>query len=216
MNQEKIDKIVTLQTVTSFLEANGQLWRSIPIIETYANHLEEVIKGLDEATVDESGLPKLTNTTLPQLRITVAEKMDILDDILEAYAEDTNNSRLLSEAENSKSDYLRLTNDGFERKVNSVLKLLEKNLEQMRPYGITHKEIEDASDAFALYKKTRSEPPNKGSAISIDENIDHLLQEGISVVERLDIVMVRFRSSHPSFYNGFKMISSFEERTDQM
>ncbi len=212
MNNERISQMETLQTVKSYLETNKNLWEYVPIIVTYVDHLVEVIDSLNELTKNTNELPNLSGATLQQLRITIAEKMDILDDILESYAEDTQNEKLLSEADNSKSDYLRLTNDGFERKVTSVLKLLEAHLEEMKPYGISTEDIEHAKDTFHEYQERRARPfiPQDTSS-STYKSIDTTLAEGMNIVNNLSVVMVRFRSSHPSFYNAFQLIGNPDE-----
>ena len=132
--------------------------------------------------------------------------MDVLDDILEAYAEDIKDKDLLNEAENSKSDYLRLTNDGFERKVTLVIKLIDEHSDKLKKYGLLTAQLEEVKKDFEAYQEKRKSPPIKPITLPNDTKIQLLLEEGLASYAKLKNVVVSFRSSHSAFFNGFNAI----------
>lgn len=212
MSPQQDQTLERLRTTLSYLDTNKTIWESVPIVCTYRDHLAEAIENIKGELSNQSEPNELSGSTLQQVRITIAEKMDILDDILEAYAEDIADKKLLEEAENSKSDYLRLTNDGFERKVTTILQLLEEHKSKLGNYGLTNDQMKDVNVDFMIYKEKRMNPklPQKTEQPT-SQQFQLLLEEGISICERLDKVMISFRTSNTSFYNGFKAIATLED-----
>lgn len=214
MSENRDQTLEKLITTLSYLDANTKIWNRVPIVCTYRDHLADAVGSLQEEMTNQSNSSDFSGSTLQQLRITIAEKMDILDDILEAYADDIADKKLLDEAENSKSDYLRLTNDGFERKVTTILQLLDKHKEQLGNYGLTQEQVADVKANFDAYKEKRTQPQiSQKSKEPNSQQFQLLLDEGISIYDRLGKVMVRFRTSNSSFYNGFKAIDLMESTT---
>jgi len=209
--EEQHQSLEKLATALSYLDTHKEIWMAVPIVNTYRNHLAEAINSVKEELSDTSEKLDFGSGTLQQLRITIAEKMDVLDDILEAYAEDIADKKLLDEAKNSKSDYLRLTNDGFERKVNEVFHLLKSHQQALADYGMTKEHMDDVEKDFTDYQDKRANPVS--ATKSIDQNstqIRLLLEEGDQAFDRLSKVMVSFRSSNQAFYRGFQAIKSDE------
>ena len=204
--QQSLDKMTA---ALSYLDTNKEIWASTPIIVTYHQHLSESLGTLRATLSEQPNKLDFGTGQLHQLRITIAEKMDILDDVLEAYAHDIQDKNLLEEAQNSKTDYLRLTNDGFERKVTEVLSLLETHQEQLKQYGLASDQVADVNNDFSSYKEKRSNPnPTQHTASLDDPQVQLLLDEGQHTYERLGKVMVTFRTSHHAFYHGFMAIDS--------
>ncbi|MEM6644085.1 MAG: hypothetical protein AAF616_13980 [Bacteroidota bacterium] len=198
-----------LETTKSYLDANQTIWSEVPIVSTYRDHLAEAIRSIKESLEEQNEKTDFSSNTLQQLRITIAEKMDIMDDILEAYADDVNDKRLLDEAKNSKTDYLRLTNDGFERKVDTILTLLKKHQIDLKPYGFRDENLQDVLSDFQAYKALRANPRSlqKGN-LKDNAQIGLLVKEGLAACEKLRKVIVSFRTSHSSFFKGFMAIEA--------
>ena len=69
--------------------------------------------------------------------------MDTLDDMPEAYAMDTDNAELTERANNTKSDYPRMSNEDFELKVKQFIGLLEMHLQAVDDYGMSQEQLKD-------------------------------------------------------------------------
>lgn len=202
-----------LTTTLSYLDSNQNLWDSVPIVKTYRDHLADSVNDLKEELSEQPEKLNFGSGTLHQLRITIAEKMDILDDILEAYAEDVADKNLLEVAKNSKTDYLRLTNDGFERKVVNVLKLLGDFQDPLRNFGLSEDQISDVNEDFEAFKTKRNHPQPVQENQEVSPQIQLLLEEATHTCDRLTKVMVRFRTSNSSFYQGFMAIDEIDSRS---
>ncbi|MEQ8626201.1 hypothetical protein [Ekhidna sp.] len=205
MNQRQINKVEMMETTNNYLDANTAIWSAIPIITSYKNRLSQVIDELKTAAQDQDAAQVFIGSNLQTLKITIAEKMDILDDILEAYADDNGNTELLAQAENSKTDYIRLTNEAFETKVKNVISLLESNVAEMADYGLTQDQIDDAKLSFSTYQDKRGMPRSyKVASRQATQSIEELIDEGDKALEKLDRVMKRFKRSNSTFFNGYQ------------
>ena len=205
MNQRQINKVEMMETTNNYLDANTAIWSAIPIITSYKNRLSQVIDELKTAAQDQDAAQVFIGSNLQTLKITIAEKMDILDDILEAYADDNGNTELLAQAENSKTDYIRLTNEAFETKVKNVISLLESNVAEMADYGLTQDQIDDAKLSFSTYQDKRGMPRSyKVASRQATQSIEGLMDEGDKALEKLDRVMKRFKRSNSTFFNGYQ------------
>ena len=102
MNQRKINRLEMMEATHSFLDTQTSVWNTVPIMATYKTRLAQNIDQMKKVYKEQHKAMVFTENSLQNLRITVAEKMDILDDILEAYADDTENKDLLEKASISK------------------------------------------------------------------------------------------------------------------
>lgn len=204
MKQSQINRLEMMQTTNSFLNSNTVIWRVIPIVTTYKNELTQIIQNIRSNTEDDEAARVFVGSSLHQLKIHIAEKMDILDDVLEAYADDTGNAELLTQASNSMSDYLRLQHDEFEAKTTHVIELLEKHVGSMSDYGLTQDQIEDVKLTFSSFQDKRNKPRSyQVDSVAETQNTSDLLTDGVGVLVKLDRVMKRFKRSNASFYLGY-------------
>jgi len=205
MNKRQINKLEMMETTNTFLDGNTAIWSTIPIVSTYKNELSQTIDDIKTAAMDQDAAQVFISSSLQQLKITIAEKMDILDDILEAYAEDTANDELRVQADNSKSDYIRLTNEAFETKVKNVISLLETHVTDMADYGFTQSQIDDAKLSFDTYQDKRGVPRSyKVASRQATQSIEDLVSQGDDALVKLDRVMKRFKRSNATFYTGYE------------
>ncbi|WP_370090400.1 hypothetical protein [Ekhidna sp.] len=204
MNQRQINKVEMMETTHNYLDANTAVWSAIPIVTTYKNQLSQAIDGLKTAAQDQDAARVFIGSNLQSLKVTIAEKMDILDDILEAYADDTDNAELRAQAENSKTDYLRLTNEAFETKVKNVIALLEANVAAMADYGLTQDQIDDAKLSFGSYQDKRGMPRSyQVASRQATQTLEEMIADADAALQKLDKVMKRFKRSNSSFFNGY-------------
>ncbi|MEO1255275.1 MAG: hypothetical protein AAFY41_10375 [Bacteroidota bacterium] len=205
MDKRQTNKLEMMETTNTYLDANTAAWSAIPIVSTYKNRLSQAIDGIKTAAQDQEAAQVFIGSSLQNLKITISEKMDILDDVLEAYADDTDNAPLLAQADNSKSDYLRLPNEDFETKVKNVIKLLEEHVAEMEEYGLTQDQIDDVKLSFGSYQDKRGLPRTyQVASRQATESIETLVADGMEALNKLDKVMKRFKRSNSSFYTGYE------------
>ncbi|MFY0628444.1 MAG: hypothetical protein JXR07_19260 [Reichenbachiella sp.] len=164
----------------------------------------QAIQGIQKASLKQESAQVFIGGSLRELKHQIAQKMDILDDILEAYAADTENAELLSKSANSVSDYFRLTNEDFEIKTKNVIDLLDSNLSTMSDYGMSADQIEEVKTSFALFQDKRGVPRSfQIQSRMATDDLASLFNEVNKMLNRLDNVLKRFKRSDPSFYTGY-------------
>lgn len=204
MNQRQINRLEMMQATNTFLDTHTAIWSVIPIVTTYKNMLSHVIDEIRHSASDQDAAQVFIGANLQQIKIQVAEKMDILDDVLEAYAEDTANAELLAQADNSMSDYLRLPHEDFETKTRNVIDLLETYVASMADYGLTQDQIDDVKLTFGSFQDKRGKPRSfKIASRTATQSIEDLMTEGTNALSKLDRVIKRFKRSNTAFYNGY-------------
>ncbi len=205
MQQSQINRLEMFEATNLYLDHNAAIWNAIPILTKYKTALNQVIEGIKQNALDQDSAQITIGGSIRELKQVIADKMDILDDSLEAYADDMNDSELLAQASNSKSDYFRLSHEEFETKTKNVIGLLEKNVDAMADYGMTVEQIEDVKTNFNSFQEKRGMPRAYQIASRIaTQSLEELFEEGNKALTRLDKVMSRFRRSNVTFYIGYE------------
>jgi hypothetical protein len=204
MTQAQINRLEMYQTTDDYLDAQNAVWSAIPIVGNYKNKLFEIIINIKTAAIAQADAQIFLGKSLSALKKTIATKMDMLDDILEAYALDTDNAELAQQAANSTTDYFSLPNEDFEIKVKQVIALLEVNLANTADYGLSVAQVDDVKLNFDQFLISRGKPRNYQVASRVaTQNMDALFKEGTLATDGLDRVLKRFKRANASFYNGY-------------
>lgn len=204
MKQSEINRLQMYVAVEGFLDQQAPVWNPVPIVSAYKLKLTGTILGIKTAAKDQEAAQVFIGKSLGELKRTVGTKLDILDDTLVAYAEDTGNPELISRASNSASDYYRLSHEEFETKAQNMIGLLSEHVADMGDYGMTMDQIEDAKMGIDGFLDKRGKPRAYQIASRVaTQSLEDLFKEGTKAVGRLDNVLKRFKRSNPAFYNGY-------------
>lgn len=205
MQQTDINRLEMLVATQSYLESNANVWNTIPLIARYNTMLSDLTENLRSLAQDQDAAQVHLGGSLQELKMRTSEKMDMLDDLLEAYADYTDNSELLAKAANTKSDYLRLPHEEFESKVKNMLALLDVHVGDMADYGATTDMLNDVKQTFGSFQQQRGKPRSYQIASrTATASIKDTLNEASDLVVKLDKVMKRFRRANASFYHGYQ------------
>jgi hypothetical protein len=204
MNQTQINRLEMLDATNTYLDKKAAVYSTIPVIANYKNNLTNLIDDIRTAAKKQDKAQVFIGQSRNQLKRLISEKMDILDDTAEAYAEDTENAELLSMVSNTMTDYYQLPNEDFETRVKNVIEIMETHIEAMADYGMTQGMIDDVKWQFDAFEETRGKPRAYRIASSVaTQDLQELFKDAITVAERLDKVMKRFKRSDASFYKGY-------------
>ncbi|SMD34011.1 hypothetical protein SAMN04488029_1792 [Reichenbachiella faecimaris] len=205
MTKEQINRLEMAQATNAYLDTHAAVWSAIPIISNYKTTLIQAIQGIQTASLVQESSQVFIGGSLRELKYQIAQKMDILDDLLEAFAADTANAELLSLSSNSASDYFRLSHEDFEIKTKNVIDLLETNLEDMTDYGMSAEQIEEVKTSFAVFQDKRGVPRSYQiqSRMATDD-LASLFDEVNKTLSRMDNVLKRFKRANPSFFTGYQ------------
>ena len=204
MKQTEINRLEMFQAVNTYLNTHSTIWNTIVVAGRYKSQLSAAITSLQAAADKQQQAQVFVGSSLLALKRSLADKMDILDDTLEGYAEDTDNAALLAQAQNSRTDYLRLPHEDFATKVREVIRLLEANEEALADYGITGAQLEEVKTSLGQFQEQRGKPRQyQVSSSAATGEIATLIRAGSTACEKLDRVLKRFRSANASFYRGY-------------
>lgn len=204
MDNQLIREIEMLEQTNAYLDDHIAVWTAVPIISNYKNRIHQLILLLKDSVKDEDTSKVHMGQAILHLKKQIADKMDILDDTLEAYAEDIGDDYLQKQAANYYSDYFRLQYDEFTDKVTHMIELLENHVDSMADYGLVQDQINDVKLNFDEYQISLDKPRTyEMDTTQIKKNAEELVSEAKEYAEKLDRVMKRFKRSNVTFYNGY-------------
>ncbi len=202
---EKLTELESFNSRIHYLDTHATKWNTISIIGKYKNALGHIVESIKETLDPEEYENIMNQKSLRQMKLELALKMDILDDTLEAYADTIGNEELFYKASNTKGDYFSLPYEAFERKVRSMIKLLQKHVIAMSEYGMTNEQIADAIHQFTLYEQKRGIAVTYPMQRNKDQkSLEELFEEATHTSTKLDKIMRLFKNSDLVFYRGYE------------
>ena len=205
MDKDQIAKLEMLVATEDILNQYTSVWGSIPKISESKNTLSQWVMSIKDTALDQGSTEILMGKSLRGMKKDISEKLDMLDDILEAYAEDTSNQELIEQASNTMNDYFRLDNGAFEAKAKVVIGLLEAFLPHLADYGLTGDLLEDVKNSFGEFEVKLGKPRSyKIESRIASANLDAQFDEAMATVSRLDKLLKRFKRSNAAFYHAYE------------
>ena len=141
MTKNQKNRAEMLATTRAYLDANTLVWSPIPIISAMKNELDTIMQQITDHQEAKEAAQIFLGSNKSALKKAAAEKADILNDVLAAYANVENNAALEQKADKSYSDLYKLANQDFQTVVRETITLLEENLTAMADYGISEERI---------------------------------------------------------------------------
>jgi predicted transcriptional regulator len=86
MNKNQINKKEMYDAVSSYLDSKSAIWASIPKVGEFKNEFSAVLAQIDAVQYEQQQAQVFLGKTKKQIKSVVAEKADILNDSLEAFA----------------------------------------------------------------------------------------------------------------------------------
>ena len=198
-------KLEMLVATEDILNQHTTIWASIPKISESKNTLSQWVMSIKDTALEQGSTEVLLGKSLRSMKKDISEKLDMLDDILEAYAEDTSNIKLIEQASNTMNDYFRLSNEEFETKAVGIIALLENYLPDLADYGLTKDLLEDVKNSFGEFELKLGKPRSYRIASRIaTTNLDAQFDEAMGTITRLDKLLKRFKRSNSAFYHAYE------------
>ncbi len=205
MNQKQMNRAEMLATTRAYLDANTSVWSSIPVINTIKTQLDDVLQSISEHQEAKEASQVFLGSNKTALKKAVAEKADILNDVLATYAAIEGNATLEQKADRSYSELYRLPNQEFVVVIKETIKLLEEHIEAMADYGMSPDQVTDLKNAYDNYLAISGQPRLYKVATSqaVRALEDLFTQANELLTARMDRVMKRYKSADPNFYRGY-------------
>lgn len=205
MEKEQISKLEMLDAVDETMDNYTAVWSAIPKVAETKNTISQLIISIRETAGNQKAARVFVGKTLRKIKKTVADKMDVLDDILEAYAEEQGYTELLAKASNTMTDYYRLSHESFETKVKLVIGLMEAHLADLADYGFSQELLDDAKASFGEFEALNGKPRSYQIASRVaTTGLEAQLTEAMEHISKLDKLLKRFRRSNTAFYNAYE------------
>lgn len=207
MNKKQSNRKHMVEATLSFLDGNASVWQSIAKIGEVKNQLNDVNQAIDAAAVDQQQAQlSIGKIKLGQKR-TVSEKADIMNDILEVFAEMNGNQELAQTMSDSASDLLQMSYDDMLRKVKLIIDAATENQEALvAEYGLTAEQIADLQADYDRLRELNGQPREyqikSGVATLTLEEL--FIQVNTLLGSQLDNLMKLFKRRDPNFYNGYQ------------
>ena len=144
MTKNQVNRKERNDVVINFLDDNASKWNSIPKVGEFKNEFEALNTGIEEAQAAQSEAQVRLGKSKKQLKRTIAEKADILNDAVEAFAAVTENPALEDKMSATATELNRLRNEDFIVRIKEVVTgtLLHKDA-LIAEYGVTEEQITD-------------------------------------------------------------------------
>nr|WP_320023513.1 hypothetical protein [uncultured Draconibacterium sp.] len=206
MNKNQINKKEMYDAVSSYLDSKSALWASIPKVGEFKNEFTAVITQIDTVQYEQQQAQVFLGKTKTQIKSVVAEKADILNDSVEAFALITGNEELRVKMSASYTSLYRLRNADFIPAIKAIIEAVEANIRVLtREYGVTAEQVEGLKSDFDEFLAINGQPrAYKIASIEATKSLELLFNEADAILDnKLDKIMSLFKRRDPAFYNGY-------------
>jgi hypothetical protein len=205
MTQAQINRGQMIDAVITFMNKNTAKWSTIEIIGMLMSKLNELFEAITEHKEAQNAAKVFIHKNKNEQKRIVADKADILNDTLEAYADIEENAELEYKADKSSSDLYKLRNEDFKTVITETITLLEGNLANMADYGMTEPQVTDLKTSFDNFLVMNGQPRQyRISSKVATESLKELFSKSSKLLDtKLDKLMKRYKNSDPNFYKGY-------------
>lgn len=193
-------------TVLSFLDSNSAIWSSILKVGEFKNQFTDVVVQIDTAQYAQKQAQVFLGKNKTQIKSVVAQKADILNDSLEAFAVVTGKSKLEQKMAATFTDLFTLRNADFIPAVKTIVEAAETHLEVLAEYGVSTEQVEDLKTDFDGFLEINGQPRAfRVASVQATKDLELLFAEANEILEnKLDKVMSIFKRRDPGFFNGYQ------------
>lgn len=206
MNKKQVNRKEMQDAVILYMDSNVQKWSSIPKVAEVKNELSSINLQIEEAQAAQSAAQVVVGIGKKALKGIIAEKADILNDIVEAYASMNDMPELESRMADSASSLLRMRNKDFVVKVKEIVGETETYKEVLTAeWGLSEEQVTDIkSDMNRFHQLSGMPRAYQISSKQATSDLETLFSQASDILNnRLDKVMKIFKRRDPNFYNGY-------------
>ena len=205
MTKNQKNRAEMLDAVKAYLDTNTSVWSLVPIIAYLVTLLNDLIEAITSHKKAQNSSRVFIHKNKKEQKRFVADKADILNDALYAYASIEEDAVLESKTDKSYSDLYKLRNDNFITVINETITLLDEKVADLADYGINKNQIKDLKNSFDNFLDLNGQPRQfRISSVVATATLEELFQQSNDLLtKKLDKVMKRFKNTNPTFYKGY-------------
>ncbi|MCM5664120.1 hypothetical protein [Galbibacter mesophilus] len=205
MNKKQINRIEMFRAVHTLLNNYNDVVSQAPILVETKNQFDALLLQIEESEANQKEAQIYLSGDKIALKRLVAEKADILNDALEAYANVNGDVDLFNEASKTFSDLYRLRNEDFISTIPKQIKLLEANLENLSDYLVNEPLLTDLKNSFDNFLAINGKPRQYLiRSIEATSTLEELLAETQQLLDtRMDKIVTVFKNKDPKFFKSY-------------
>ncbi|MBE0651752.1 MAG: hypothetical protein IH595_13045 [Bacteroidales bacterium] len=207
MNTYQMNRKHMVEATLSFLDNNATIWQSIAKIGDVKNKLNDLNQAIDNAAENQQQAQVSIGKIKAELKRTISEKADILNDLVEVYAQMNGDETLAQTMADSATSLFKMKNDDMLRKVKQIIDAATQNQEALTTdYGMTAEQIAGLQADYDRFLELNGQPREYQIKSSVaTTSIDALMEEAISLLNnQLDKLLKIFKNRDLNFYNGYQ------------
>ncbi|WP_075591302.1 hypothetical protein [Labilibacter marinus] len=207
MNQKQMNRKHMLDATLNYLNTNNPIWQGIAKIGEVKNKLNSISIAIDAAADNQEVSQVTVGGIKTNLKHTLCQKADIINDLVEVFALMNGNEILASKMTDSASDIFKLKNDDMLRRVKFIIESAIENKDAlMQEYGLTEEQIVDIQGDYDHYLTLHGQPREfqiqSGMAT---QSLDELFEESSKILSgQLDNLIKIFKRRNATFYAGYQ------------
>nr|WP_321454144.1 hypothetical protein [uncultured Carboxylicivirga sp.] len=206
MNELQLNQKEMFSVVLIYLNNHASVWSVIPKIGSLKTEFESLLAVIEQKVVEQDQAKTYLGLKKKDLKRLIADKADIMNDQVEAFALIEDKPELALRMDQSKSDLIELKNEMFIDKVDEILVETEKYIKPLSSeYGVTVEQIKDLSIDLDNFKGLNGMPRKyQIDSIVATKDLVILFKECNDLLKnKLDKLMKIFKRRNASFYNGY-------------
>ncbi|WP_430974599.1 hypothetical protein [Sunxiuqinia rutila] len=207
MNGNQINRKEMQNAVRDYLDAHVTKWSAIAKIGEFKNEFDLLNDQIDQTQQAQQAAQVFVGKNKKIVKSTIAQKADILNDVLETFGMLSGDTELEKNMGESYSDLQNMRNLDFIPKINTIISEAEKHLTVLQAdYGVTPEQIEDLKADMDQFLELNGQPrAYRIASVRATKDLEQLFSEiNLVLTEKLDRVMKIFKRRDPNFYNGYR------------
>lgn len=195
-----------VEATLSFLNANTANWQRVAKMNEVVTKLGGVNLAIDAAAARQLQAQVNAGEIKNELKYTICQKADILNDVVEVYAQMTGDEMLAMAMAGSANDLLKLKNDDMLRRVKQIIDAaVEKQEALVTDYGLSADQITELQADYDRFLELNGLPREYTiqSAVATLTLEELFTEVNDLLTNQLDNLMKIFKRSDPTFYNGY-------------
>nr|WP_321356083.1 hypothetical protein [uncultured Draconibacterium sp.] len=207
MKQIQIDRKHMLDDTLAYLDTRSTLWNSIAKIGEVKNKLTQLSLAIDTSAMQQEQSKVTLGKVKAELKRTIADKADVLNDVVEVFALMNGNEKLAEKMADSASDLYRMKYDDMQRRVKVIIDSATEHQEELiAEYGLTAEQVTDLQNDYDRLNELSGQPREyQISSAVATQTLEELFTEVNNLLEnQLDNLMKVFKRRDAAFYMGYE------------
>ncbi len=206
MNKNQINRKERNDAVVIFMDDNVLKWTSISKVGEFKNDFELNNTQIEAAHEAQQGAQVKLGKNKKQLKKIIADKGDIVNDAVEAFAGVTDKPELENKMAGTASQLNHLKNEVFVVSIKEIVTEVTNHKDVLiAEYGVTDDQIVDLQTDLNAFLKLLGKPrAYQIASIQATKDLESLFKESDLILKtKLDKVMKIFKRRDTNFYNGY-------------